>query len=168
MDAEMPVEVSMHCNCRAIIEREGERGREILIQVRDKPYEGGTSLELPGGRVEEFESLADALRREVREETGLDLWYIEGEHARIETNGVDTNVECVQPFAVYQTLRGPVDSMGVYFLCQAEGQLLEMGDETHQPRWMPVSEIARQMADAPEQFSFVDRAGLIFYLQTGA
>jgi ADP-ribose pyrophosphatase YjhB (NUDIX family) len=155
----------MYCNCRAIIEREGEQGREILIQVRDKPYEGAPGLELPGGRVEEFESLVAALRREVREETGLDLWYIEGEHTRIETNGVDTDVECIHPFAAYQTLRGPVDSIGVYFLCQAEGQLLETGDETHQPRWMAVPEIARLMQNDPEQFSFVDRAGLTFYLQ---
>lgn len=157
----------MYCNCRAIIEREGERGREILVQVRNKPDEGGRSLELPGGRVEEFEALVDTLRREVREETGLDLWYIEGEHARIETNGADTNVECIQPFAAYQTLRGPVDSMGVYFLCQAEGQLLEMGDETDQPRWMLVSEIARLIDEDSEQFSFVDRAGLTFYLKNG-
>ena len=155
----------MYFNCRAIIEYEGEQGREILIQVRDKPYEGGRSLELPGGRVEEFESLVDTLRREVREETGLDLWYIEGEHTRIETNGVDTNVECIQPFAAYQTLRGPVDSVGVYFLCQAEGQLLETRGETHRPRWMAVYEIARLINADPEQFSFVDRAGLLFYIK---
>lgn len=48
----------MYCNCRAIIEREGEQSRETPIQARNKPYEGGRSLELPGGRLEEFESLA--------------------------------------------------------------------------------------------------------------
>jgi hypothetical protein len=30
---------------------------------------------------------------------------------------------------------------------------------------MPVSEIARLMDEDPEQFSFVDRAGLVFYLK---
>lgn len=155
----------MFLNARAIIERMAPDGPEILVQRRNKPYEGRTSMELPGGRVEEYESLVDALKREVREETGLELSYIRGLETRIETNDVDTNVECFQPFAVYQTLRGPVDSMGVYFLCQAEGQLLDSGDETENPRWMTISEITRLLEKKPEQFSFVDRAGLVYYLK---
>lgn len=154
----------MHVNARAIIERITPAGAEILLQMRNKPYEGGLRFELPGGRVEEFESLVDALRREVREETGLELVEIDGLETRIETNGVDSNVECLQPFAVYQTLRGPVDSIGIYFRCRADGQLLDAGDETVRPRWMPVPEIDRLLSENPQQFSFVDRAGLFFYL----
>ena len=152
----------MHCNTGAIIDRNGQSGPEILVQVRNKPQESGKSIELPGGRFEEFESLVGALRREVREETGLELSFIEGLETRIETNGADTNMECIKPFAVYQTLRGPVDSMGVYFRCHAEGRLLEVGDDTERPHWIAVSEIKRLMSDDPERFSFVDRAGLVF------
>lgn len=155
----------MYCNCRAIIERKGEGGIEILVQMRNKPYEGNAFIELPGGRVEEFESLVDVLRREVQEETGLEVWYIEGQETRIETNGVNSNVECIRPYAAYQTLYGPVDSMGIYFRCLAQGQLLDAGDEAMHPRWMAVSEIVRFLNDAPEQFSFVDRAGLAFYVK---
>jgi 8-oxo-dGTP diphosphatase len=155
----------MHCNARAIIERDGQNGPEILVQMRNKPHEGGKRIELPGGRFEEFESLVDGLRREVREETGLELSFIEGLDTRIETNTGETNVECLQPFAVYQTLRGPVDSMGVYFRCRAEGQLLEMGDDTESPHWIAVSEIERLMNDDPNRFSFIDLSGLAFYLK---
>jgi 8-oxo-dGTP diphosphatase len=155
----------MHCNARAIIERDGQNGPEILVQMRNKPHEGGKRIELPGGRFEEFESLVDGLRREVREETGLELSYIGGLDTRIETNAGETNVECLRPFAVYQTLRGPVDSMGVFFRCRAKGQLLEIGDDTERPHWIAVSEIERLMNDDPNRFSFIDLSGLAFYLK---
>jgi hypothetical protein len=75
-------------------------------------------------------------------------------------------VECLRPFAAYQTLHGSVDSTGFYFRCLAHGELLDAGDGSARPRWMAVSEIARLMKDDPEQISFVDRAGLTFYLYT--
>ena len=155
----------MHVNARAIIERSTPGGLEIVVQVRNKPYEGGKWIELPGGRVEEFESLVHALRREVREETGLVITSIEGLETRIETDDPDTCVECLQPFAVYQTIRGPVDSMGVYFRCQAEGELMMTGDETEGMQWMLVQRAAELLEMDAHRVSWVDRAGLKFYLQ---
>lgn len=155
----------MYVNTRAIIEQKTADGLMILVQVRNKPYEGGKWLELPGGRVEEFESLVTALRREVREETGLEVTLIEGLDTRLETGSMDANVECLVPFAVYQTIRGPVDSIGIYFLCHAEGQLLITGDETENINWISVEQVAQWMRDEPEKFDWVDRAGLLYYLR---
>lgn len=153
-------------NSRAIIYREGEGAEEIVIQIRNKPGEP-KRWELPGGRIEKFESLTQALRREVKEETGLTVVEIEGESTRVDTVGIDPafEVECIRPFAAYQTLQGSIDSVGVYFRCKAEGELLEHGDDTTQIRWIGMEELRAMFAADPLQFSAVDRAGIMFYLK---
>ena len=168
VDAPPKHEVTIHVNARAIIERKTNQGVEILVQERRKPKEGRPCIELPGGRIEPFEGIIEALQREVREETGLELTHIQGLAQRVETQGASTNLECLSPFAVYQTLQGPVDSMGVYFRCQAVGEPLKSGDDTECIHWMPVEQIDLQLQTEPEEFSWVDRAGLIFYLSQRA
>ncbi len=123
-------------NARAIIERDVSNEKQIVIQTRNKP-DSPQKIELPGGRIEPYESLTGALRREVREETGLEVTEIEGEDARIDTAGINADfvVECIQPFGAYQTIKGPIDSVGYYFRCKAKGELLEAGDETKEIRW---------------------------------
>lgn len=155
----------MYVNARAIIERPGPTGPEILLQTRDKSGQR-PQLEFPGGQVEPWESLIEALRREVREETGLDLLEIEGEALRLIAAGEQARVECVKPFAAYQTLAGPVPSMGLYFRCSAGGQLQSRGDDARDAQWLHIEEVRARLDADPEQFSWVDRAGLLFYVQT--
>ncbi|MFB9328905.1 NUDIX hydrolase [Paenibacillus aurantiacus] len=152
-------------NSRAIIERTMNGSREIVVQTRNKPGEAA-AIELPGGRIEPYESFVAALIREVKEETGLDVVEIEGEEMRVTTTGIDPGfeVECLRPYGVYQTLNGPFDSIGAYFRCKASGEMLASGDDTKNPRWVAVEELRRMMGEDPLQFSNVDRAGMLFYL----
>ncbi|MFD0717655.1 NUDIX hydrolase [Paenibacillus sp. GCM10027626] len=154
-------------NSRAVIERTLNGITEIIVQTRNKP-DGPQRIELPGGRIEQYESFVSALIREVKEETGLNVVEIEGEDTRVDTVGIDPNfeVECIKPFGAYQTIKGPFDSVGVYFRCKAEGELLKSGDETKKPRWIPIDELRQLMNDDPLQFSDVDRAGILFYLKS--
>lgn len=153
-------------NARAIVEREHDGKTEIIVQTRNKPNQP-KQLELPGGGVEHFESLTAALRREVKEETGLDVTWIEGEDTRIDTEGINPGhvVECIRPFAAYQTVQGGIDSVGYYFICRAEGDLLPEGDRTQNPRWMTVEELAERIHNDPVQFINIDLAAIMFYLK---
>jgi len=50
-------------------------------------------------------------------------------------------------------LKWPVDSIGMYFICKVEGELLETGDETTNIGWRTVEEVYERMIDDPRQFS---------------
>lgn len=155
----------IYVNARAIIERFVDNTTEIIIQIRNKPGDSG-KIELPGGQVKIFESLIDALKREVFEETGLEVTEIEGLSSRIDTSNIQGvfTMECMRPFAVYQTLKGPVDSMGVYFKCKAIGQLKEEGDDTLNVKWIDIHELSSLVYNNHQLFSEIDLAGILFYL----
>lgn len=73
-------------------------------------------------------------------------------------------VECLKPFCVYQTTQGPVDSIGFYFRCRAEGELLRRGDGSYGHRWVPVKVLAADVAAEPERFSWLTLAVLQHFI----
>lgn len=154
----------IYINARAIIEREGPEGTEILLQVRDRPGEP-KRWEFPGGRLEEFEPVLDALRREVLEETGLTVTELLDETNHVVWRQGETAVECLTPYFVYQTLKGPVDAAGFYFRCRAEGELTQRGDGASGHRWHPIAALRKQFAEAPEGFDWGAGGALAFYLR---
>ena len=65
----------------AIIEKIINNEKYILIQTRQKEDGAETNgmLEIPAGKIREYENVFVALRREVKEETGLTITKILGE-----------------------------------------------------------------------------------------
>jgi len=99
-----------------------ERGRALLIQRRDNHH-----WEPPGGVLELGESIEDGLRREVREETGLD-------------------VEPVALTGVYKNMNRGV--IALVFRCTTTGGQPATSDETEAFRWATESEVSDLASEA--------------------
>jgi 8-oxo-dGTP pyrophosphatase MutT (NUDIX family) len=155
--------VTIYVNARAIIERETESGTEILLQIRSRTGEP-ERWELPGGQIDPFEPVVRALEREILEETGLTLTLVENQDARRVHENDDATVETFEPFFAYQTLRGPVDSLGFYFRCQVSGELVKSGDAAKEPSWFSVDKIERLMNENRDCFDWLTQAAIERYM----
>jgi 8-oxo-dGTP diphosphatase len=155
--------LTIYVNARAIVERDAGDGVEILLQVRSREGEP-ERWELPGGQIGTFEPVFRALEREVLEETGLTLTRIVEQGTRLVHENSDATTETFEPFFVYQTLEGPVDSLGFSFRCHAVGEINCAGDDARQPTWFPVSDLARRLRENPDQFDWLTQAALERYV----
>ncbi|MFZ5966974.1 MAG: NUDIX hydrolase [Bacillota bacterium] len=137
-----------------IIERVTEGIKYILVQERykeDAPLEEGL-IEIPAGKIREFENIYDCLRREIKEETGLDVVEIEGEKDSmiIESNGY--KVLSYTPFASSQNIEGTYPIMVQAFICRVEGDLLSSSNEAKFLRWISLRELENLLKENWDQF----------------
>ena len=104
------------------------RGHHVLLVKRAYPPRAG-EWSLPGGRLELGESLADGVRREVREETGIE-------------------VEVGPLVEVFDRVHRDADGRVRYhfvivdFLCWPIGGVLAAGDDAADARWVPRDRVA--------------------------
>jgi 8-oxo-dGTP diphosphatase len=110
----------------AIILRETPEGTRVLVARRklDTSLEAG-KWEFPGGKLEPLEHPRDCLRREIREELGLDIQV--GELFDLTSH-------------IYETPRGPVHILLMCYLCTASSadfKLLDVSDA----RWVSADEL---------------------------
>jgi ADP-ribose pyrophosphatase len=126
-----------------IIEKNIDGIDYILVQDRykvDARTEAGL-IEIPAGKIREFENIFDCLRREIREETGLEVTYIEGENE--STIFIKNNYKVLNymPFSCSQNIQGAYPIMVQIFICKANGKLLKKTNETENIRWMALKEL---------------------------
>lgn len=115
----------------------------ILVQDRyknDAQTEAGL-LEIPAGKIREFENIFHCLRREIKEETGLEVTHIEGEDETTIFEGNNYKVLNYEPFSCSQNIQGTYPIMVQTFICKANGELLKETNETKNIRWMSIIEL---------------------------
>lgn len=138
----------------AIIEKKIDGEKFILVQERQKENGGKENgmLEIPAGKIREYENIFEALRREVKEETGLIITRIDGEESSTQSNVNGNQVISFQPYCVTQNLSGAYSLILNTFICEADGVLAESTDETQNIRWEKADLIRDILKANPESF----------------
>ena len=120
------------CSARAIVLRQAPQGLQVLVCHHDHP--GRSFWCFPGGVVEHGEDFATAVRRELREETGLE----------IELDGLFSVLDRVNV--------APDGRIEIFLLAHVIGGNLHLGSDPDRPagvpatlvdvRWVSVGELA--------------------------
>jgi 8-oxo-dGTP pyrophosphatase MutT (NUDIX family) len=159
-------EIHVYCTAAAIIERVHDGELEVLLQTRWKPEDTLYSglLEIPGGRIQLGEDVQSALRREIEEETGLQVEEIAPSvDIRRQGKNSKTSVTFV-PFCGEQFLGS--NYIGFVFICKASGKLLQKGIyDGKDPRWFKFSELKRILSEKPEEVFPYHLSALTYYVQ---
>ena len=137
-----------------IIEKKEDGKTYIIIQDRykeDAVKERGL-IEIPAGKIREFESIYDCLRREISEETGLRVLEIQGEKEAFTVQSKGYRVLNYTPFSSCQNIEGDYPIMVQVFLCTVEGDLLEATNESKNIRWISISQLEKLISENEGSF----------------
>lgn len=150
----------------AIIVKKVDNEEMILVQTRKKNNGDGMDglLEIPAGKIREYENIFEALRREVWEETGLHVTAVQGEDASHFIDVTGNKTIAFSPYCVTQNLSGAYSIILSTFICEAEGELLEQTNETENIRWMGRRELKEIVNNSPESIFLMHVHALRKYL----
>lgn len=148
-----------------IVKRVGD-DEFILVQTRKKNNGDGMDglLEIPAGKIREYENIFEALRREVWEETGLHITTIQGEDGSKFLDVAGNKTMMFLPYCVTQNLSGAYSIILSTFLCEAEGEALKQTNETENIRWMRRDELKEIVDNSPESIFLMHVHALRKYL----
>lgn len=138
----------------------------ILIQDRYKEdaIEESGLIEIPAGKIREFENIFDCLRREIKEETGLEITEIVGEQTCSVVEAEGYRVISYEAFSSSQNILGAYPILVQVFICKVRGELLTESNESRNMRWVTLEKI-KQLLDKPQLLYPMHVATLKKYLE---
>lgn len=105
-------------------------GKVLLIKRGREPFQGQWAI--PGGRIDDDETAEQCLRREMKEETGLD-------------------VEPIRLTGIYSDPgRDPRKVIAAAYLVRRVGGELRAGDDAAEAAWFPLDDLPQLAADHKE------------------
>jgi 8-oxo-dGTP pyrophosphatase MutT (NUDIX family) len=122
------------------------RGPRLLVLYKSvaeasSGRDPGVRIDLPGGRIEFGESPEAALRREVAEETGL-------------------QIEPIAPLQIWHYVKQRLQLVGIDYLCECESGEVVLSDEHDGFGWLTEEELRRLHPEEQQQFGAAFRTDL--------
>ena len=148
----------------ALITKKENAQTYILLQERHKQGDQAGLLEIPAGKIRAYENIFDALRREVKEETGLTISTIYNEEKCIPLTIGENILISFEPFCSTQNLSGAYPLIVHTFLCEATGELALQTNESRNIRWITTSELKSLLSKQPERFFLMHHLALQKFL----
>lgn len=163
---------SPHAVVSAILEKVENGEHYIYMQTRWKPMASPNHLgvlEIPAGGIDSYESVYDAIKREVKEETGLDIirFVDDIQTSVLYTRPGDASF-AFRPFICQQSLEtnGGLPWVGFVFRCEVEGSITMQQSEAKDPCWVTLDELEKLLRKTPERIFSLQYATLRYYLDT--
>lgn len=142
----------------AILEKDINGERRIFLQERWKPKASPTysgMWEIPAGGIDSYENVYDALRREVKEECGLDIVEIVDDvQGPVEAPRPGDRAFVFRPYLCQEVLEtnNGLPWIGFVFRCRVEGEVTMDPEEARNPRWVTMPELRELLDTSPEKF----------------
>lgn len=155
----------------ALLEGERDGVAQLFLQTRWKPTTSPTYsglLEIPAGGLRAYESVYDAIAREVSEECGLAIVsFQENWRGPVATPSPNDESFAFRPFMCQQVLKTNkgLPWVGFVFLCRVTGTPKINPDETKDPRWISIRELKTMLTEQPKKFFPLQLPVLLAYVE---
>jgi len=125
-------------------------------------------LEIPACGEDLYENVLDAIKREVFEETGLEIIkFIDTDIPDpIENNHGDLSI-AFRPYLCQQVLKttGGLSWIGYVFRCEVKGEITMNLNEAKDPRWLTIPELKNYLKEFPNKVFSLQYATLLKYVE---